>query len=193
MESLSKALSDYMVGNSVIREEDNEIISYGIDLFLSSMFELISIFLVSVFVGNLKETLFFFIAFIPLRIYAGGYHANTKLRCYIVSLVVYVLFTLLMGVIPQAYYVNVSLLGVLLSFVIVYIFAPIVHNNKSVNSLERKTYRKFSIIISVIEILLIFILLFFKEGRIYGISLSMGQLAESGAIIISVIKNIFKK
>ena len=189
MKSLPKVFSNYMVENSVIKEEDKEIISYGIDLFLSSMLELVSIFIISVFVGNLKETLFFFISFIPLRIYAGGYHASTKLRCYIVSLIIYGIFTLIMTMVPYAYYIKVSLIGTLRSFITIYSLAPIVHNNKSVNSLERKIYKKFSLVISAIESLVIFGLVFFNDGSIYAISLSIGQLAEAGAVIISAIKN----
>lgn len=191
MKSLKKQISGFMVENSIIKDDDSEIISYGIDLFISSLVELISIFVISIFVGNLKETLFFFISFIPLRIYAGGYHANTKIRCYIVSLVVYGMFTLLMKMVPESYYVHVLSLASFLSFVIICSYAPIVHNNKSVNIQERKTYRKFSIVVFAIESLVIFVLCLLKAGRIYAISLSMGQMAEACAVVISVIKKAF--
>ena len=60
MKSLPKSLSSYLVANSVISKSDDEIVSYGIDLFVSSMAELISIILISAFVGNFKETISFF-------------------------------------------------------------------------------------------------------------------------------------
>lgn len=61
----------------IIKDTDRDKCSYGIDIMFSSIMQLLLILIISVFIGNIVETLLFFLMFIPLRIYAGGYHADS--------------------------------------------------------------------------------------------------------------------
>ena len=80
-----------------------------------------------------------------MRVYAGGYHADTKLKCYLISLGVYGIFTFLMNVLPKDLYVVVNLFMLVFSLVTILLVAPVIHKNKTVNDIEKKYYRKFSI------------------------------------------------
>lgn len=149
MKSISGSIADVLEVSGVIRHEYVNQCRYGLELLISSMLELVSILVIAAIAGNFLETLLMFAAFIPLRIYAGGYHADTKLKCYFVSLGVYAVFTIIMNVIPSGAYLCVVLSCTIFSLIMVLAAAPVVHRNKTVNDIERKHYRKISITVCI--------------------------------------------
>lgn len=189
MKSISGAIAGALWNQGIIQEEDIDTCRYGLDVFISSAIEIISILIIAVFVGNFFETLLFFLTFTPLRIYAGGYHANTKLRCYLISLGVYCIFTTIMNMLLQDTYWTVNLLTTLFSLSIVLISAPVIHKNKYVNKIELKYYRKFSIWICSIETVIILLLTVIFPKSPYIVSLAIGQVA----VILSMISAFIKE
>lgn len=194
MKSISGKIADILEIRGVIQEDDINECRYGLEMFISSSVEVLSILLISIFVRNFVETLLFFAAFIPLRVYAGGYHANTKLRCYLISLATYAVFALILYILPNDTYMIIIEVEVLFTFVIVLAFAPIIHYNKNVNYIEISNYRKISIAICIIQIALILVFtILFKVNR-FILSFAFGQMAESLSMIAVIAKkHIFKR
>lgn len=188
MKSISGTIAGALWNQGIIQEEDIDTCRYGLDIFISSAIEIISILFIAVLVGNFLETFLFFLAFTPLRIYAGGYHANTKFRCYLISLGVYCIFTMIMNMLPQDTYWTVNLLTTLSSLIIVLISAPVIHKNKYVNKIEKKYYRKFSIWICSIEMVAILLLTVIFSKSPYIVSLAIGQAAVTFSMISALIK-----
>lgn len=189
MKSISKSTAQILSERSVISEEDAEICSYGLEIFFSSLLELAVIFLISAFVGNFVPTLLFFASFIPLRLYAGGYHADTKLKCFSVSLVVYAVFSVILTFLPKDLYTTVISAEVVYTLLMVYMAAPVVHPNKSVTSAERKVYRKISLAVAMIESIIILALMFIVKDKIFALSLALGQFGESTSMSAAIIKS----
>ena len=132
-----------------------------------------------------------FLTFIPLRVYAGGYHADTRLTCFIVSLVVYCVFTVLLKVIPIKLHYLFILIDIVTNLLLVILFAPIVHKNKSVNNIERKHYRKFSVNITLLEIFIISMVLLMTNNSFFALSLASGQMAVAFSMIMAFLKEKF--
>ncbi len=188
MKSISGTIAGALWNQGIIQEEDIDTCRYGLNIFISSAIEIISILLIAVFVGNFFETFLLFLAFIPLRIYAGGYHANTKLRCYLISLGVYYIFTMIMNMLLQDTYWTVNLLTTLFSLTMVLISAPVIHKNKYINKIELKYYRKFSIWICSIETVIILLLTVIFPKSPYIVSLAIGQAAVTFSMLSALIK-----
>lgn len=187
MKSLSKTTTDMLVTQAAISKEDAEICSYGLEIFFASAIELIAIFVISVFAGNFLPTLLFFSFFIPLRIYAGGYHADTKLKCFLVSLLVYFVFSVILAYLPQNLYVHTIIAEIVFTLTMVFAKAPVVHYNKSINSKEKSVYRKISLTIAFVEAIIIaaFMLL---DNKAYALAMCLGQLGESLSMLAALIK-----
>lgn len=183
MENVSKFIADVLSEQGAISKSETDICTYGLEVFISSVLEIASIFVISAFAGNFLETVLFFAAFIPLRIYAGGYHASTKLRCYLLSLLVYGAFTFVMHALPNTAYAPLNMLFAAFSLSAVLIAAPIVHKNKNVSDTERKYYRKFSVCIALTQTLSIWILTALLPTSPFVISLTLGQLAVTLSMI----------
>lgn len=193
MNSISSCIAKFLGEEGVIDKNKVDICRYGLEVFASSTIMLLCILLIAIFAGNFLETIFFFMAFIPLRIYAGGYHANTKFRCFLTSLVVYFLFTFLLYIIPHEIYTTVCLGEIFFTLAVILLFSPVIHINKNVTKKEILHYRKKSIYICIIEIICIFsLILIFKNNHV-ALSLSLGQFSESMAVVAGVVKDLLSK
>jgi len=190
---VSVRIANVLKEQGVISEKDIDICKYGLEIIFSSTIEVFSIFLIALLVGNFVHTFFFFLAFIPLRIYVGGYHASTKLRCYLVSLLVYVLFSTVEGVFPQTLYTMFNVLEIVFAMTMVIAFAPIIHFNKNVSVAEKKIYRKKSIKICFVQGLLILSMTLWFSNIAEITSFAMGQLAATVALLSAVIQEKVRK
>ena len=190
MKSISGSIANTLWTQGIIQEEDIDTCRYGLDVFISSVLEIASILAIATFVENFFETVLFFTAFIPLRVYAGGYHADTKLKCYLISLGVYGIFTVIINELPSGAYLPVTLISTMLSMIMVLIVAPVIHKNKTVNEIERKHYRKLSIWVCSVETVLILLLTAIFSQSSFIVSLTIGQAAVTFSMIAAVIKEI---
>lgn len=90
--------------------------------------------------GKLPESILFMAAYIPLRSYAGGYHAKTAVRCYFFSIV------MISAVLWVMRYMNYSglICGCLsaISGSVIWFLVPVEDRNKPLDDLEKVVYRK---------------------------------------------------
>lgn len=190
MQRLAQGTAERLVAQGIIREEDVPIYRYGLEAMYSSLLELLSILALAALIGNFWQTVLFFAAFIPLRLYAGGYHASTRLRCFLTSLVVYAAFTIMLEIVPVAWFVPlafiggaVSFIGGAVSFLIVWLFAPVIHQNHRSGLKHQARFRRISIRICVVEVSAIIVgqILWSESALIFAVLL--GLLAEALSIL----------
>lgn len=192
LKNITGEIANVLYSQGVIKKNDIDVCKYGLDVFVSSFLEIASILILSAVMGLVKETILLFVSFIPLRLYAGGYHANTKLKCYVISLVMYFSFYGVLKILPDKMYSLSGIALTMLSLVTVLLKAPIIHNNKNVNSIEIHNYRKLSVVIGLIEtaVVLALILIFSKPGIAF--SIAYGQAAVAVSMIAAIIKSKIK-
>lgn len=147
---LSQKIGDDLVRSNVIEAEDAEIYIYGINQILVSVVNVLSALIIGLILGTFFEVIVFMAAYIPLRIFAGGYHAKTPLRCYIYSLIMLVIVSIGLK------YLHIEMWGyyavLLAAVLIVFVLSPIEDKNKPLDDLEYKVYKRRAIIIAAIEL-----------------------------------------
>ena len=188
VKNISSGIADMLWTQGIIQEDDIDKCKYGIDLFISSFLEIISILVIAAILGNFIETVLLFVFFIPLRIYAGGYHADTKLKCFLISLVMYGFSYTLANITPSEMFVLINIIGTLFSLIMVLIMAPIIHINKSVNDIERRNYRKISIEICLVETTIILLLTMAIPKNIIVTYLTVGQVSVAISMLAAILK-----
>lgn len=176
-------VTNRLVEKGVINENYKEIYRYGLESLFSAALELISIFILAFLFGNFFETLLFFLTFIPLRLYAGGYHARTHFKCYLLSIMMYIFFSAIIYFTPSNLITGFSLIFSLLSLIIVFLFSPVVHSNRHADKEHIKNCRKISLIIVALGTLIILFgsCTFPRSIAIFAISL--GFLTECISIV----------
>lgn len=190
---IAEILSKTLEKQGVINKEETDICRYGLELALLSVLEFTSILLIAIFARNFIHTMVFFVSFIPLRLYAGGYHANTRLRCYLILLAVYMLFTWIMNYTPILLYRPIEAGIVLLVLFAVWSLAPIIHRNKQVNDKECYTYRRISLLIMAVEIGMLLVGMALHIGEQYVFAFSLGQFAVAASMLAAFVKNKMRR
>lgn len=83
--NLSRRLTDKLLSNGTITEDERELYIYGFFMLLSHIMYLIFVCVIGLILGCVFESIIFYISFQFIRRYAGGYHASTETRCQIMS------------------------------------------------------------------------------------------------------------
>ncbi len=121
-----------------------EIYTYGFELIVSSLIEALSILILGILVGDFIETLIFVVYFSLIRFYSGGYHAYTYMRCYLITVIVY-LGILLFYNYFLLHFNNAIILFVsgcvwMLSLFLFYKLCPLRNKSKEVNNIQKNKW-----------------------------------------------------
>ncbi len=194
MTGFTKFIANVLYESKIISEDEISIIRYGIEVFILSVFEVLSIIVISIFAGNFAETLLYFAAFIPLRVYAGGYHADTRIRCYIILVAVYVIFYAVIRFVPPHSYIMflTAAISVAFSVIVIIAFSPIKNHAKKSGYSVRSKYRKISIILLLVQVVAIAVLVFKIGINTYLFAFILGQLSAAISMIAAIIKNFLR-
>lgn len=124
-----------------VDEEDKEIYLFGFYQGLIFLLNLVTALLTGIILNMFLESVLFLICFIPLRIFAGGYHAKTQFRCYVMSTVTTVILLYLIAFLQKNMGVEAIALYIIATCII-WKLAPVQDKNKPLDLDEQKKYRK---------------------------------------------------
>lgn len=138
--NISEKIKDKLLEDSTIDEDERELIEYGIFQGLFLVVNLVTFFMISIIFDVLWQGICFLLIFWPLRIYAGGYHAESSKSCYILSSISEIL---ILGGIRYIYIEkNILLYLTILSVAIILWLSPQDNSNKKLEESEVEIYRK---------------------------------------------------
>lgn len=152
LESLAYRIGDDLVRSGVVKEEDAAICVYGINQILAYALNVSSTLIIGMMFGVLLEVAVFMTAYIPLRSFAGGYHAKTPLRCYIFSVIMLIIISIGMRYLSVAEWVYYAVLSA--AILVVLVLSPVEDQNKPLDETERKVYKKRAAIIAAVELVI---------------------------------------
>ena len=173
---LSCKIAGYMTDNKIIISDDEAICQYGIQQLLTMLVNLICTIILGVLYERLFESILIVALYIPLRSYAGGFHAKTSFRCFVYSLV---MMFLLLSVIKFFKLGNtICFIICIMSGIIIFLVSPVPDKNKPLEKIEYKVFKRRSRQILAIEVLLFVVSILTKWNTIAEcVSLSLGLVA----------------
>lgn len=128
----------------------------GINQMLNMLLNIVTFFVIGLVFNKIVETIIFTFAYIPLRSYAGGFHASTPFRCWIISAIMLIcVFSFMILVNPNVYVYDT--MGLSAVFLII-LLSPVEDKNKPLDAIEIKVYKKRTIIILFTEIASVIVL-----------------------------------
>lgn len=181
-----KKLSD----QQIIKDEDIEVYHYGLELLIATIFKVLGIMIIATIFCVVKETIIFTMFFSGLRIQAGGYHAKTIMGCFINMIFLTFPSIILVKIIPGNYLLYYILFTIIISKLLVFIYAPVDTENKPLTKEEKIVYRSRSLITVMTGSIIALLAIYFKIATIYIVSIGLtGFLVESLTLVnISVDK-----
>ena len=78
---LSKMIANFLLHKNVISETEIDIYIYGYETIILGIIDFFIVLIVGLIFNQFITMLIFFTMFISVRLYTGGYHANTVLKC----------------------------------------------------------------------------------------------------------------
>jgi len=158
IEWFANSIAVFLVKENIItKEEDREVCQYGIEVILANAIGIIIILCISVLGGYLWQGIFFLSLYSTLRIYTGGYHANTYLKCNLYFAIAFLLTIKCFDFFHGANWNNMFWGLVIVGFLIVGALAPIENKNKSLSVQDKIRYRKVSVSIYIVIMLIMLI------------------------------------
>lgn len=151
---------------NIINEQDIEIVSHGITVGIRLCINTVLTLMLGAVLGMAFESVFFIIMFSAVRSYAGGFHFEKPLFCYIMSSAAIILSLLIAKSVPSDY---IGLLNIVLSaasMTVLLRFAPIGTASKPLDDKEKVFFRKKAIRNSLIEIIMA-VILFALNMKVY--------------------------
>jgi len=136
----SERITRWLLANGTISREDKDIYRYGIQQGMIALLNLGTTMIIGMVFGRLLESILFMAAYIPLRSYAGGYHAKTAVRCYFFSIV---MMSAVLWVMRYVMYYGL-ICGCLtaISGSVIWFLVPVEDRNKPLDDVEKVVYRK---------------------------------------------------
>jgi len=129
----------------------------------------------------------YLLGFIPLRLIAGGYHAKSHLRCFLILMASYLAFLGLLSSIPAGIVLPAIMLAAA-SIALVMAFAPRADANKPITDEEAIRFKRLSRIAVVVNAVSICAILVLVPDNRIGSSYALGVFTASAALPASAIK-----
>lgn len=143
---LSKMIADFLLHKNVIPETEIDIYIYGYETVILGIIDFFIVLAVGLIFNKLITMLIFFAMFISVRLYTGGYHANTVLKCKVVFISICISLVFL-SEFKFPYYLHILIM--FLYLITSFFLAPIENHNKPLTSEEQTKYRRISIAMSL--------------------------------------------
>lgn len=189
---LSNYLTDKLLSNGTIGDEDKELYIYGLFMLLSQLMFFIITCIFGLVLNCIIESIIFYISFQFIRKYAGGYHASTETRCEILS-TLSILACIVVIRLSKTYDIQtVLLLITTLSAVCIFVFCPLDTPEKPLSDKEFKYFRKVSWIILFVIVVAIAVSYVFKFQMVT-VPCCLSLILESILLAAGKIKRVSQK
>ena len=120
---LSKIVTLFLFNMGIVDEEKKPVCQYGFEIIISTIIGFSIVSLSVIILGELYEALLFYILFVGVRLFTGGYHANTHFKCKLTLLMccLFVLITIKYFRIS----IKVKFVLLILYLITIFLFSPL--------------------------------------------------------------------
>ena len=188
-EKSAEKIASRLLKNKVILKEDKEIYVYGFKSGFTLFLNLLTAFIVGFVFGMILQSIVFMISYIPLRSYAGGFHASTPWRCYGISLFIIAAVLSWLKFVP---FLSIGcIVAIIIGSVLCFVLAPVEDKNKPLDEKEQRVFKKRAYLILIIEIC-ISAAMYFVWKTVFEV-ISLAIFVEGIMLVLGKIKNIRHK
>ncbi len=184
MEGLSQRCSEIFVKYKIVPEDERDIYVYGFELLFTTLFSTVSILAAGLFMKKIAEAFIFIAVFFVLRMFSGGYHADTHWGCFLITNAVFFVSTGLEEAL-RGFPVPVQIVLVLASAVFIWMFAPMVHPNQPLTPEKFSKNRKYTRICLFMAIIM--------AGLLYALAQARFASSVESAVIMVCMMMVIKQ
>lgn len=184
----SNRIANLLLSNGYLTAAEESEIIYGLFTILSRLIFAIECVLLGALFKNPIESIVFYISFLFIKKYAGGYHSATEGRCFIISTVSILLSIWCISVSQKSNALTSMIyLFSICGGVAISIFSPVATNEIPFSKDKKRKYRLFSCFRVVMLLIASSILLVFSILN-YCVTISVSIIIETTFLIMGHIK-----
>ncbi len=170
MEKLLDQVMKKLLDRGFVDDENAEIVRYGLELLIMKTIISAVMIATAIITQSVPEVMVFTLSYALLRGCCGGYHADSRIVCFILSMfllsAVISAIKLIGGI--AAFFTSIGF--ICMGIVLIFSLAPVDTPNKPFDITERQVFRKRSIFISCAALILWTV---FAVFRLYNFSLTV--------------------
>ncbi len=185
----AKQLVVHLEENQIIKSDDRELYVYGFNQGLTILLNLVTTLGIGLLFDSTVQLVVFMVAYIPLRSYAGGYHARTPLKCYMISIIMLIAVSICLRCIVLNHWWYWIL--VVLSIILIVFLSPVEDKNKPLDEIEVTVYRKRTIIITMVEVVLSILFAILRFSNLLS-AMSFVFIIMSSMLVVGCVKNMLE-
>lgn len=152
--AISNCITNRFVKSNLIPEEKKEIYSYGFEIITSTIAYALIFIILAIVTNTFLTSVIFFCGFYFIRKFCGGFHANTYLKCHILSALNHIAVIAMLIFFPSSLQRIVSTISLYVCAILILGFAPVDHKNKRFIKNEFRHFRLMSCIYSGIIVII---------------------------------------
>lgn len=168
-------LSSFFVQKTLISAEEKDTYTFCFEVLISSTLSWTSLIVLAFLAGIFKPFLYYIFWFCLFRNAAGGYHAASHLKCYLLSILTFLIFLVLQHITSAGFYLVYSLIFSFVSVFLLLKFAPVDHPNNPFTEKERIKHT-FKIRLFILIYLIVQCSLFIFNSAAISFNMSLGCL-----------------
>lgn len=161
LKSIAEEITVALASNDIIKTEEMEAYTYGLELLIPKVILYAVIFVISLITNTFLASVTFVVLLMCLRRYTGGFHCKTAETCLLFSLLIY-----LLSLLGYEFVQNIPTIACgissIISAVIVLIFAPVEDVNRPLDESEKVQYRQMAMITLTVILMLEMAALLFR-------------------------------
>lgn len=189
---LSCFLADEWVKAGNVTADDRDSYRYGLELFFSTIVNFIMTIIISFVIHLPGAFIAYSLSFIPLRMFAGGFHANGHWKCILFSSILFVVISELFYLLSFFSYLDIVVS--IVSFVFLGKLAPIAAENKPLTDKEFEKSRKVVLLLGSINCILAILSIGISVGdNCYVQVYYGGEVAVVVGLVIAKLGDFFSK
>lgn len=148
-------IMDFIIHNRKIDDDEAEIVRYGLEMTILKVTFFAAALVVSIFMNSFWQFIIFISLFSVLRSYAGGYHAKTRTRCFVQSILLIIAAIMIINITQKITYIIVPLSVLALAAgIIIWRIAPVDSKNKRLDFDEKVFLRRKTRITLIAEVII---------------------------------------
>ena len=199
---LSCKIADRLEHCGIISKSNRTLYEYGLRQMFATILNILTmlrdcglcyrpaILLIGFIMGLAVPAMVYTIAYIPLRVYAGGYHASTPQRCWAFSAIMLWIALCIVKYTPQTYFWVITTLS-LIACIVVFLLSPVEDRNKRLDEKEHHVYHIRAIVVITIE-MIVAMLLFALHFTQFVLVLEIAWCSLAVMLLLGKGKNVFE-
>lgn len=178
---LSNCITKSLLKSNIISDEEKELYEYGLFMIISYLVFFIISLLFGIALNIPFPSILFYIVFCLVRNFAGGIHANSEIKCDIITTVSILISEILIKIFINYSLVSIAFVTLIISSICLCIIKPVSTSQKEISQQEKLHFHKkvvvltsLTLIISIISILL----------EVYSISITLSISLSLATILL---------